>query len=247
MSMDYLTSRLGSGWADDDGGTGPAGGAGGAGPAEGTGPAGGTGPAEGVYDFGWLDRVLALLHANGIRVDLANGTASPPPWFSHKYPQSLPGVRMEEFYPLPEASAEGGSVPQSAYGTGHCWSELGRTTTAQALAVFTADAVAGSPAVTRNAHGNGLAYYLATTLETDQLASLVGDICTTALVEPVLPNIPADVEVVKRSKDGHSWLFVLNHSGTDATLEVSGTELISGTTAAGARTVPAAGAAVVRL
>ena len=54
-------------------------------------------PSEGVYEFGWLDRVLDLLHANGIRVDLANATASPPPWFSHKYPESLPvtadGVR----------------------------------------------------------------------------------------------------------------------------------------------------------
>ena len=48
-------------------------------------------PSEGVYEFGWLDRVLDLLHANGIRVDLANATASPPPWFSHKYPESLPG------------------------------------------------------------------------------------------------------------------------------------------------------------
>jgi beta-galactosidase len=54
-------------------------------------------PSEGVYEFGWLDRILDLLHANGVRVDLANATASPPPWFSHKYPQSLPvtadGVR----------------------------------------------------------------------------------------------------------------------------------------------------------
>ena len=55
-------------------------------------------PEEGVYEFGWLDRVLDLLHADGIRVDLANATASPPPWFSHKYPESLPvtadGVRL---------------------------------------------------------------------------------------------------------------------------------------------------------
>ncbi|MEO7122491.1 MAG: beta-galactosidase [Lacisediminihabitans sp.] len=55
-------------------------------------------PSEGVYEFGWLDHVLDLLHAGGIRVDLANASASPPPWFSHKYPQSLPvtaeGVRL---------------------------------------------------------------------------------------------------------------------------------------------------------
>lgn len=55
-------------------------------------------PSEGRYEFGWLDDVLDLLHESGIRVDLANASASPPPWFSHRYPQSLPvtanGVRL---------------------------------------------------------------------------------------------------------------------------------------------------------
>ncbi|HEU5110910.1 MAG TPA: beta-galactosidase [Micromonosporaceae bacterium] len=47
-------------------------------------------PAEGRYEFGWLDRVLDVLGAAGVRVDLATGTASPPPWFSAAYPQTLP-------------------------------------------------------------------------------------------------------------------------------------------------------------
>ncbi len=55
-------------------------------------------PTEGVFDLDWLGDVLDLLHAADIRVDLANASASPPPWFSHKYPQSLPvtstGVRL---------------------------------------------------------------------------------------------------------------------------------------------------------
>jgi len=55
-------------------------------------------PSEGRYEFGWLDDVLDLLEESGIRVDLANASASPPPWFSHRYPQSLPvtanGVRL---------------------------------------------------------------------------------------------------------------------------------------------------------
>ena len=54
--------------------------------------------APGVYDFGWLDRIMDLLHANGIAVCLATPTASPPPWFSHAHPESLPvtesGVRL---------------------------------------------------------------------------------------------------------------------------------------------------------
>jgi beta-galactosidase len=47
-------------------------------------------PAPGEYDFGWLDRVLELLHGGGIAVDLANASATPPPWFSRAYPDSLP-------------------------------------------------------------------------------------------------------------------------------------------------------------
>ncbi len=47
-------------------------------------------PTEGHYDFGWLDRVVDLLHEGGIAVDMATATASPPPWFSRSYPDSLP-------------------------------------------------------------------------------------------------------------------------------------------------------------
>jgi beta-galactosidase len=46
--------------------------------------------AEGEYDFGWLDEIIELLHANGISIDLATATASPPAWFSHAYPHTLP-------------------------------------------------------------------------------------------------------------------------------------------------------------
>ena len=35
-------------------------------------------PRPGEYDFGWLDEVLDLLHANGIGVALATPTASAP-------------------------------------------------------------------------------------------------------------------------------------------------------------------------
>ncbi|WP_433527892.1 beta-galactosidase [Micromonospora sp. CA-263727] len=55
-------------------------------------------PAPGRYTFDWLDQVLDLLHAGGIRVALATPTASPPPWFSLAHPGALPvtadGVRL---------------------------------------------------------------------------------------------------------------------------------------------------------
>jgi beta-galactosidase len=50
-------------------------------------------PAEGVFDWEWLDRIIDLLHAGGVSVDLATATASPPHWLSIAYPQSLPVTR----------------------------------------------------------------------------------------------------------------------------------------------------------
>jgi beta-galactosidase len=47
-------------------------------------------PRPGQYDFAWLDRIMDLLHAGGIRVDLATATASPPPWLARQHPESLP-------------------------------------------------------------------------------------------------------------------------------------------------------------
>ncbi|MFJ9948482.1 beta-galactosidase [Kitasatospora sp. NPDC091207] len=55
--------------------------------------------APGVLDFGWLDRVLDLLHAHGIAVDLATATATPPPWLVRRHPGIQPvdaaGTRLE--------------------------------------------------------------------------------------------------------------------------------------------------------
>ncbi|MEU8651924.1 beta-galactosidase [Streptomyces sp. NPDC048737] len=47
-------------------------------------------PSHDTWDFGWLDEVMDLLHANGIGVDLATATASPPPWLTTAHPEILP-------------------------------------------------------------------------------------------------------------------------------------------------------------
>ncbi|MGW3168694.1 beta-galactosidase [Streptomyces sp. NPDC001153] len=56
-------------------------------------------PSPGEYDFGWLDRVLDLLHEHGIRVDLGTPTVAPPAWFYRAHPEALPvtaeGLRYE--------------------------------------------------------------------------------------------------------------------------------------------------------
>ncbi|MFD7862831.1 beta-galactosidase [Streptomyces sp. NPDC059783] len=47
-------------------------------------------PRPGAREFGWLDRLMDLLHANGIGVVLATPTASPPPWMGARHPETLP-------------------------------------------------------------------------------------------------------------------------------------------------------------
>jgi len=46
--------------------------------------------ADGVYDFGWLDRIMALLHAHGVGVNLATPTAAPPIWLLQAHPEVAP-------------------------------------------------------------------------------------------------------------------------------------------------------------
>ena len=45
--------------------------------------------SEGVYDFGWLDRIIDKLGEAGIAVDLASATASPPMWLTQAHPEVL--------------------------------------------------------------------------------------------------------------------------------------------------------------
>ncbi len=56
-------------------------------------------PRPGEYDFGWLDRIMDLLHGHGVAADLATATATPPPWLVREHPQTLPvdasGTRLD--------------------------------------------------------------------------------------------------------------------------------------------------------
>ncbi len=72
-------------------------------------------PAEGHYDFGWLDRLMDLLHASGIGADLATPTVAPPAWLRRDHPDSrsvdrhghiLGGGTRQSYCPSSPAYAE---------------------------------------------------------------------------------------------------------------------------------------------
>ena len=47
-------------------------------------------PRPNEFSFSWLDRIIDLLWKNGVSINLATATASPPAWFSRAHPESLP-------------------------------------------------------------------------------------------------------------------------------------------------------------
>ena len=46
-------------------------------------------PQEGVYDFSWLDRAVALAAKYDLKVVMCTSTATPPVWLGRKYPEIL--------------------------------------------------------------------------------------------------------------------------------------------------------------
>jgi beta-galactosidase len=46
-------------------------------------------PREGVYDFAWLDRFVAMAHELAFQIIMGTPTATPPPWLTTQYPEIL--------------------------------------------------------------------------------------------------------------------------------------------------------------
>ncbi|TQL48444.1 beta-galactosidase [Homoserinimonas aerilata] len=152
------------------------------------------------------------------------------------------GVRVEEFVPLPPEVRVTLDSGESA----RLWGERLSTTTASVVSRFSEGALAGIPAFTRNEHGAGVAWYLATVLEADALRELFGRVASEAGVVPFSDAAGHDVEVVRRVAEGRSYAFVINHSHSAIEVQVSGRELITGADAVGSVTVPAGAVRVVR-
>jgi beta-galactosidase len=153
------------------------------------------------------------------------------------------GVRTDELFPL----LPGESVGLSEGGNGVLWSERVRLEGAEAVMSYADRPLAGVPAVTRNAFGSGVAWYVATQPDPAALAGLLHRIRAEAGVEPVRET-PQGVEAALRRGPEADYLFLINHTDRDAEVSVSpaATELLSGKPAAGSVTVAAGEVAVVR-
>ena len=158
----------------------------------------------------------------------------------------LLGISTEEFFPLRADQTVRLTGPDNASWTGSQWSELTRLRGAEAVAVHADGPVAGHPAVTRHTtSGGGNAWYLGTSLDPTSLDAVLALVLDGAGVTPPT-RTPERVEVVRRSAEDRSFLFVLNHGGSEAAVPAVGHDLVADRAVEGIVTVPAGGVAIVR-
>ncbi|MBT2674491.1 beta-galactosidase [Streptomyces sp. ISL-14] len=153
------------------------------------------------------------------------------------------GVLTDELFPL----LPGEYVGLSGGGTGTLWSERVGLAGAEPVESYTTGPLAGGPAVTRNSHGEGVTWYLATQPDAATLAGLLDRIRTDAGVRPVRAT-PQGVEAALRRGPDADYLFLINHTDRPAHIAVAAdaTELLTGRAVPGAVSVAAGEIAVVR-
>lgn len=157
--------------------------------------------------------------------------------------RSVLGIRIEEFAPLP-LGGDGSTIDVAGDHldtfSGTIWSEFVTVDTADILATFATDDLAGSAAVTRNGYGSGRAWYVATQPPATAIRAIVSRVLGDAGVDPVLSGLPAGVEAQKRG----GVLFVINQTDGDVETSVSGFDMLTSTHSA-AHTLPPFGAVAI--
>ncbi|MGY4923563.1 beta-galactosidase [Streptomyces sp. 900105755] len=158
------------------------------------------------------------------------------------------GLTVEEFSPLLKDQRVRLTGPDGSELTGDVWTEFVVPGAAETVWSYADGLTAGRPAVTRHRLGEGTAWYVSTRLDAHGLDALLGRAAEDARIAP-RPELPRDVEVVRRTGESGTFLFAINHTATDAKvpLEAHGTELLTGERAAGRLAVPAGAVRVVRL
>lgn len=152
------------------------------------------------------------------------------------------GLSIEEFQPL----REGGRVAVTGGSSGTVWTDEIVLEGAEAVEHYIDGPAAGLPAITRNALGDGAAWYVSTKLDGAHLGAFVDDVLTDAGLEVVPP--PTGLErVVRLAADGTRFVVAINHAASDVVIDAAGTDVATGEATDGATRVPAGGVRVIRL
>jgi len=88
--------------------------------------------------------------------------------------------------------------------------DLVKPTTAEVLMEYGEDFYQGMPAFTKNQYGQGCAYYVCADMEQDFYDEVYPQLVAQAGIEPIINNVPPEVEVTMRENDTSKYIFVQN-------------------------------------
>lgn len=131
----------------------------------------------------------------------------------------------------------------------HLWREVLQPCGGSVVATWQEGRLAGAPAVIEHRTGAGRCFYIGTYASTKLAADWLPALAAAAAVEPIIRDLPAGVEVVRRTGRGRALTFILNHTAEEKKVAhvPSGTDLITGARAgSGPLLLGAFGVAVVR-
>ena len=122
---------------------------------------------------------------------------------------------------------------------------------AQVLGRYTDDFYAGRPAVTVNTFGRGQAYYIASRNDQRFLGHFYGRLMTQlGLKRSLDTELPQDVNVQMRSDDQHQFLFMMNYSAQERTVDLGNTfgrDMVTGETSRQTFVLPGYGCKILQV
>lgn len=134
------------------------------------------------------------------------------------------GVRVEEYLPLRKRASVNVQLGDSNVGA-TIWTEHVEPTSAEVRGTYVDGPVPDKAAITRNAHGKGVGWYISTCLSARELQRVVEQVYADAGVRPA--DLPADVELVTRIGEDTAYTVAINHSEQKVSLPLAGIDLLA--------------------
>jgi beta-galactosidase len=134
------------------------------------------------------------------------------------------GVAVEDYFPIyvPGQSVKFTSALAGPDGEVNLWADILTPERAEVLGTYASGDYSGKPAITINSFGKGKAVYIGADLAPASLARALQSLSASAGVK-ALANVPAGVEVTVRKSGGKRWVFVLNHTANQQSVNIPGT------------------------
>lgn len=198
-------------------------------------------PALWLVDDATIERLVRYVYDGGVLVATVRTAVKEG---SNNVRDTLPpaqlgevfGIAVPEYRPLKKPSAlrvifDQAEIKPKGHQAEICAEKIERkgasiVATYQAL---TDDPFNGCPAVTHHTYGRGRAVYVGTVGDIDFTLTLLQGVVSSLGLQPIA-KVPRGVEVIRRMKKNHEFVFVLNHSSEEKDVDVSfaGKELLTG-------------------